>query len=61
MKKNWEEMSYDDKNKELFEMQTRLLKTFLEHRAITEEQYQKSLHDLCEKMGYSVEQVEDQI
>ena len=29
-----------------------LLDTFLEHRAISQAQYDKSLHDLTVKMGY---------
>ena len=28
-----------------------MLEMFLEHRAITQEQFDKSLHDLTEKMG----------
>ena len=32
--------------------QKELLDTFLEHHAISKEQYDKSLRDMTEKMGY---------
>ncbi len=48
----WEQLSYNEKNHQLFLRQKKLLETFLERRAISKEQYEKSLHDLCEKMGY---------
>ena len=38
--------------RELYDKQVRLLKTFLEHGAITQEQFDKSFHDLTEKMGF---------
>ena len=41
----------DDKKLELFIRQKNLLETFLEHGAISKAQYDKSLHDLTEKMG----------
>ena len=37
--------------KELYLQQKQLLDTFLEHGAITQEQYDKSLGDLTKKMG----------
>lgn len=37
-------------NAELYERQVRLLRTFLEHGAITQAQFDKSYHDLTEKM-----------
>ena len=37
--------------KELYEKEVELLKTFLEHGAITQAQYEKSFRDLTEKMG----------
>ena len=46
----WNEMSYDEKNKQLYDNQKVLLDTLLQHRAISKEQYEKSLHDLTEKM-----------
>ena len=47
----WASLSYAEKNRELFERQKRLLGMFLERRAISKEQYEKSLHDLTENMG----------
>ena len=49
---NWDALSYEEKNRQLFVRQKELLATLLEHKAISPEQYQKSLHDLSEKMGY---------
>lgn len=51
----WEQLSYEDKNHELFLRQTALLKQFLERGAISRTQYNKSLHDLIEKTGFSPE------
>ena len=39
------------RNRELYLKQKKLLETFLEHGAISREQYDKSLGDLTEKMG----------
>ena len=50
-KKPWEEMTHEEKNRELFFRQKRILDQFLEHGAISREQYEKSLGDLTEKMG----------
>ncbi len=47
---NWDEMSYGEKNRQLFDRQKVLLDTFLQHKAISKEQYEKSFHDLTEKM-----------
>ena len=41
----------EEKKKELFLRQKQLLDTFLEHGAISREQYDKSLGDLIVKMG----------
>lgn len=46
-------MTPEDKKRLLFLRQKELLDTFLEKKAITREQYEKSLHDLTEKMGYT--------
>ncbi len=51
---DWEHLSYEDKNHKLFLKQTFLLKQFLERGAISQAQYDKSLHDLIEKTGYSL-------
>ncbi len=47
----WESLSHAEKNHVLYLRQKALLETFLEKRAISKEQYEKSLHDLTEKMG----------
>ncbi len=39
------------KNRQLYFRQKKLLDTFLEHHAISREQYDKSLGDLTVKMG----------
>ena len=44
-------MNAEDKKRELFLRQKELLDTFLEHGAISREQYDKSLGDLTVKMG----------
>ncbi|MBQ6380718.1 MAG: hypothetical protein IJJ41_03830 [Clostridia bacterium] len=54
-KENWDSLSYEEKNRQLYLQQKELLATLLEHKAISPEQYQKSLTDLTEKMGYSNE------
>jgi len=45
----WEALPYEEKNRQLFLQQTKLLKTFLEHHAITQEQYNKSCKDLVDR------------
>ena len=47
----WRELSPEEKKKELFLRQKRTLDLFLERHAITQNQYDKSLDDLREKMG----------
>ena len=48
--KDVEKLSYNEKNYELFLKQTLLLKEFLEKGAISQAQYDKSLHDLIMKL-----------
>ena len=48
----WETLSYEEKNHQLFVKQKELLELFLAKRAISRQQYEKSLHDLMEKTGY---------
>ena len=48
----WDSLSYEEKNKLLFERQKQMLEEFLERNAISKEQYEKSLHDLMEKMDH---------
>ena len=47
----WYNLSHAEKNHILYLRQKALLDTFLEKSAISKEQYEKSLHDLTEKMG----------
>ena len=49
----WEAMTPEQKRRELYDRQVALLDTFLEHGTITQAQYDKSLHDLTEKMEYT--------
>ena len=46
----WEKLSYKEKNHQLFLKQKESLEMFLERGAISKEQYERSLHDLKEKM-----------
>ena len=48
----WNRMTYDEKNRALYERQKKLLDLFLEKNAISRQQYEKSLHDLTEKMDF---------
>ena len=47
----WSFLSHEEKNHQLFLKQKALLSQFLEKGAISRAQYDKSLHDLTEKMG----------
>ena len=51
-KKPYEQMTPEEKRRNLYDKQKELLDTFLEHGAISQLQYDKSLRDLTEKMGY---------
>ena len=51
----WDQLSYQEKNHQLYIRQKEMLALFLQKRAISQEQYEKSLHDLTEKMGYKEE------
>ena len=48
--RHWETLSYEEKNRRLFENQKETLDLFLARRAITQAQYDKSLGDLIAKM-----------
>jgi len=48
----WKNLSYEEKNHQLFLRQKELLDLYLKTGAISKEQHDKSLHDLTEKMGY---------
>ena len=47
----WENLSPEEKKRELFLRQKRTLDLFLERHAISQAQYDKSLGELREKMG----------
>lgn len=47
----WEQMSREEKHRQLFLKQKNTLDLFLERNAISKAQYDKSLGDLIEKMG----------
>lgn len=53
----WDSLSYAEKNRVLYERQKHMLEEFLERNAITRKQYEKSLHELTEKMGMTEETV----
>jgi hypothetical protein len=46
----WDMLTHEEKNDILYQRQKELLATFLEKGAISKEQYEKSFHDLTEKM-----------
>lgn len=46
-----QQMTAEDKKRDLYLRQKELLDTFLEHGAISQAQYDKSLGDLTVKMG----------
>ena len=50
--KQWDSLSLAEKKRQLFLNQKELLLTFLEKRAITQAQFDKSYGDLCKKMGF---------
>lgn len=47
----WSRLTYQEKNHQLFLIQKSILDKFLKRNAISKAQYDKSLHDLREKMG----------
>lgn len=49
-----DKMSYEDKNRALYQSQKETLDLFLERGAISQAQHDKSLHDLTVKMGMAV-------
>ena len=51
----WAQLSPEEKKKQLYLKQVRTLSDFLERNSISKEQYEKSLHDLTEKMGMSAQ------
>ena len=51
----WFSLTLEQKKRQLYAKQVAMLQGFLERNAISKEQYEKSLHDLTEKMGYGAE------
>ena len=49
----WSKLSPEEKKKQLFLNQKQTLDLFLERKAISQAQYDKSLGDLREKMGFA--------
>ena len=49
----WSQLSSEEKKKQLFLNQKKTLDLFLERKAISQAQYDKSLGDLREKMGFA--------
>lgn len=47
----WEKLTPEQKKRELYLEQKLTLDSFLERNAISKAMYDKSLHDLTEKMG----------
>ena len=52
--KQWEDMSPEEKKEALFFRQKHTLDLFLERKAISQAQYDKSLGDLIAKMGVKI-------
>ena len=48
---HWESLTPEQKKEELYRQQVHLLQQFRERHAISEDQYEKSLTDLTNKMG----------
>ena len=46
----WGSLSYEEKNRVLYERQKQMLEEFLERNVISKAQYEKSLHGLTEKI-----------
>jgi hypothetical protein len=53
--KEWVDLTPEEKKLQLFWNQKETLDLFLERKAISQAQYKKSLGDLQEKMGISIE------
>ena len=53
--KEWDSLTYEEKNRLLFLRQKNTLDMFLERGAISQAQHDKSLNDLIEKMGVQTE------
>lgn len=56
---DWLSLSYEEKNRLLFQRQKKTLDMFLERGAISQAQHDKSLHDLIQKMGIAIKSETD--
>ena len=56
---DWSSLSYEEKNRLLFQRQKKTLDMFLERGAISQAQHDKSLHDLIQKMGIAIKSETD--
>ena len=56
---DWSFLSYEEKNRLLFQRQKKTLDMFLERGAISQAQHDKSLHDLIQKMGIAIKSETD--
>ena len=52
---DWASFTHEERNRLLFLRQKKMLNMFLGRGAISQAQYDKSLHDLTEKMGMKAE------
>lgn len=50
----YENLSQEEKRRDLFKRQKALLATFLDRGAISQEQHDKSMHDLAAKMRFDM-------
>ena len=50
---DWDRLTHEQKNHQLYLKQKQMLDMFLEHGAISQAQHDKSLYDLTVKMGES--------
>ena len=51
---DWDKLTHEQKNHQLYLKQKELLDQFLKRGAITQKQHDKSLHDLSVKMGEKI-------
>ena len=51
----WERLSPDEKKRQLFLRQKKILQDFFDKRAISQEQFDKSFGDMMSKMGFDTD------
>lgn len=52
---DWEHLSTKEKKRQLFLRQKKILQDFLDRRAISQEQFDKSFGDMMSKMGFDTD------